>query len=269
MTIDPLLLAFEQFKRQRAAALGRIAKATRGTHDAQDMESEAWFTARKIGEKRGYRVDLFDPIEQEIVLGWLYKRFVTFVNGKRKESIDQEPTGDESGTWRECLAAPEETNPLTQLLQLDEDAAQALPMKGFSEFSAYMILLKRCEMRPAKLADYLAVSFQTLCAKIQRAQDWAAHQPSLFDGLENVDRAFVSRADWIKRLWMGWQERKTKGSTPVGTHHAAASRLVLKLTRFITNAVQLHFSWERTPVRYSSLLLQPLVDAIDRALDRR
>lgn len=201
MGIEPLPLAFEQFKRDRMADFERISRKTRGTHDAEDLKSEAWLIAREIGERRGCRVDLFSPAEQDTVLAWIYKRFVEFVRGKQKESLDQE-VDEESSPWHERLAAPEETNPLNQILQLDEQAT--LPMKGFSQFSAYMILLKRCEMKPLQLATYLAISFVTLRKRIWASRDEAERQPSLFDRTDTVDPEFIPKACWLMRLASKW-----------------------------------------------------------------
>jgi hypothetical protein len=53
MTFWPDPIAYEQFKKQQAAAFKRIARATRGAQEAGDIESEAWFMAQRIGEKRG------------------------------------------------------------------------------------------------------------------------------------------------------------------------------------------------------------------------
>lgn len=198
-------LYFERFKRDRASAFARIANRTRGTHDTEDLKSEAWFMAIEIGKRRGCPVDLSSPAEQDTVLAWLYKRFVDFVAGKRKESIDQDL--DNSHSWHERFAAPEEADPLRQLIRLDDEGTANLPMKGFSQFSAYMILLKRCELNLLKLAAYLAISFVALRKRIEDASDHADRQPSIFDGTEVVDPTFLPRAGRIRRLWDAWRTR--------------------------------------------------------------
>lgn len=141
------------------------------------MKSEAWLIAIEIGARRGASIDLASPAEHDTVLAWLYKRYVDYVNGKLKESIDQKLDG--AGPWHERLAAPQELDPLAQLLRYAEETAD-LPMKGFSQFSAYMILLKRCEMNFTKVAAYLDISFFTLRKRIEIASDHANIQPSIW-----------------------------------------------------------------------------------------
>jgi len=78
-------------------------------------------------------------------------------------------------------------------------------MKGFSEYSAYIVLLERCEMSVHKLADYLSISFSTLRRRIHGALEFADRQPSLFDEIEGVDIQFVPKAAWIRHLSAGWR----------------------------------------------------------------
>lgn len=209
MTVEPQ--AFEQFEIDQRAAISRIARATRGTHNADEVTSEAWILAQEIGAKRDRRMDLSDPSEQDTLLGWLYTRFVKFVKGKfTKTSLDQEP-GENTPSWHELLAAPEESEPLNQLIHWDElSESQAIPVQGYTEFSAYIILLKRCDLDLTKLASYLAISFDTLKRRIDRAQDRANHQPSLFDGVERIDPGFLPRQPWINKLLSQWRARKRK-----------------------------------------------------------
>lgn len=207
MRIEHSPLAFEQFTRDQAAAFERIARRTRGTHDADDLISEAWFIAVEIGKRRCAPVDLLNRAEQDQVLAWLYKRFVDYVGGKLKESIDADC--DESRSWHDRLAAPDESDPLSQLLRTDDESGTSLPAKGFSQYSAYMLLLKRCEMNVVKLAEYLAVSFVTLRRRINDASDHADVQPSIFDTSESIDPDFVTRRSWMHTVWKGWQ--RTKG----------------------------------------------------------
>jgi len=101
-------LAFEQFIRNHASAFKTIARKSRGTHDADDVKSEAWVIAVEIGKGRGCRLDLSNHAEQKQVLAWLYNRCVVFIRGKHKESLDQE--SENAPAWHDRLAAPEDSN---------------------------------------------------------------------------------------------------------------------------------------------------------------
>lgn len=224
MTVEPLPDAFEKFKRDQRAALARIARATRGTHDVGDMESEAWLIAIEIGKRRTQRVDLSNPAEQDQVLAWLYKRFVDFVAGKLKESIDQ--TSDTESTWHDRLVASEDSDPLEQLIRIDDQQPPITSIsKGFSQYSAYIVLLQRCGTSVLVLAEYLCVSLQTLKKRIEDAKEHADRQPSLFDHVAEIDAAFVPRVVWIQNLRAKWCARAARFQNKLSpdTYHAPAT----------------------------------------------
>ena len=60
-----------EFLRAQAAALRRIAGATRGDMSVEDVKQEAWLVAADIEQRRGYPVDFGDPDDQASVLKWL------------------------------------------------------------------------------------------------------------------------------------------------------------------------------------------------------
>ncbi len=206
MGVEPDPVAFEEFKKKQTAAFSRIAYRTRGTHGADDLMSEAWLIALEIGKRRGCQMDVSNYVEQNLILAWLYKRFVDFVDGKNRESIDDD-VSDGFTPLRDRLAAPEESNPLHALLLVDEERLTSPARKGFSQYSAYMILLERCELSLLTLAEYLAISFSTLRTRIQSSNEHADCQPSLFDEVERIDSNFLPRSQWLRTLWQRWQAK--------------------------------------------------------------
>ena len=198
MVIESAPLAFEEFKRDQILALGRIARRTRCTHDAQDLISEAWLLAVEIGKRRGTPVDLSTHAEQDQLLAWLYKRFVDYVGGKCKESLDGKQD-DESSPWHERLATPPDSDPLAQLIRSDEELS--LAAHGYSEYCAYLTLLKRFELNLLRLADHLAITFVTLRRRMETARELADRQPTLFDQTEQIDPDFCSRPGWMRKVW--------------------------------------------------------------------
>lgn len=160
----------------------------------------------EIGKKQERRLDLLAPTDQRTVLAWLYKRSVDYVNGKRNESIDQ-PTDDESRSWCDLLPASSESDPLVQLERLDEqERSVSIAHKGFSQYSAYMILLSRCEMSLLKLADYLSISFPALRQRIERAGEHANRQLSLFE-FSDLDSRFIPRTVAIRQARSTWKSK--------------------------------------------------------------
>ena len=188
-------LSFERFLDAQTGALRKIASKTRGSHSLDDLQSEAWLISIQIGKRWGASIDLASPATQTTVLAWLYKRFVDYVDGKLKHSLDH--VDDDAIPWHERLAAPQELEPLAQLERTVDEAIE-LPTKGFSQFTAYMILLKRCELNLTKLAAYLDVSFKTLQRRVEAASEHANLQPSMFDSIEAIPAMFEPRAQIIR-----------------------------------------------------------------------
>lgn len=73
--------------RDQAAALRRIAGATRGDMIVEDVKQEAWLVAADIERRRGYPVDFSDPGDQESVLKWLYCKLVKFAEKQMRHAV--------------------------------------------------------------------------------------------------------------------------------------------------------------------------------------
>lgn len=197
-----LPVAFDAFKQAQLLEIRKIASLTPRRMLVDELLSEAWIVACEISDRRGepMRLDLAD--EQNLLIRWLYSRFIKFVRDKRPaESLDAEPPGSE-WSWQERLAAPESSDPLASLL--GEERAEIPDVQGFSEFAAYLALFRRFELDGNELASHLSISFNVLRKRVLLARDRAIRQPSLFDGVERVDGNFVTRASWLQRLRVRW-----------------------------------------------------------------
>ena len=108
---------FDRFRTKRRGDLTRIARATRGEHNADDLTSESWIMADRIAERRGWEFDWDSEDDQETLLGWLHSEFVRFADksvrfavklDKDWDSDDGERTGE---ALARLLTAPAESDP--------------------------------------------------------------------------------------------------------------------------------------------------------------
>jgi len=208
---------FEVFRRERKKDLRSIANATRGEMEADELVSEAFFLTMEIEEKMHHQLDLTIASDQEILLRWLYARFVRYADKTMRNSVkldqgwnsDDEVLG-EGAKLASALAAPETEDPLARQV-VAEDHQQQLDtvQTSYSEASAYTLLLIEWGWDFKDLAaDLLLGSTKTLRKRVARAADKKLRQPSLFDGIERIDPKFkptrsrgTNRAMKVLRDW--------------------------------------------------------------------
>ncbi len=177
--------------------LRRIVWATRGEVQAGDVESEAWLIATDIGAKRGRPMDLQAPEDQETLLGALYNRLVKFTERHLRYAVkldtdwDKEDSTSHGAVLSELLAAPAMSDPAIRALQEEQGHALVDAVRhSYSEASAYVLLLIRFEWDAPELAVHLHVGLATFRHRLKRSGAKAKEEPSLFDGVESVDRDF-------------------------------------------------------------------------------
>jgi hypothetical protein len=189
-----------EFLRGQAAALRRIAGATRGEMSVDDVKQEAWLVAADMGQKRGYPVDFDDPDDQRSVLKWLYCKLVKFAEKQMRHAIridknwDQEDAEFAASALARLLTSPLDSDPLIRLQQAEDEIDYAkLVRHSYSEASAYVQLLIRFDWDVQALAADLRVSVKTLRKRLRVCGIKAKAQPSLFDGLAFIDPGFEPR----------------------------------------------------------------------------
>lgn len=184
------------FLRDRSKDLRRIARATKGDLDLDELMNEAWLMAMEIGARRESPIDFADLDDQEQVLTWLYVRLVKRGEKQSRYAVRlDEGFRDDGGeeienTLLRLLAAPEASDPLV-LLQTTEEQKTYLNLvrSSFSQATAYVLVLLK--MGRNELADFLAIGRGTLASRIHRAANWFKFQPSMFDGIEFIDEDFM------------------------------------------------------------------------------
>jgi hypothetical protein len=213
-----LMRGFEAFRLERRGDLKRIANATNGEMQADDLLSEAFLLTMEIEEKTNHTLDLTLASDQSILLGWLYARFVRYADKTMQYSIKLDAGwSDDSGELTvgaklaSQLAAPELDDPLARMGMLEDDQQQMEAIgASYSEASAYTLLLIEWSWDFKGLAAHLLLGCtKTLRNRVARAalkQQW---QPSLFDGIERIDPKFqptrsrgTNRAIYVLREWL-------------------------------------------------------------------
>jgi hypothetical protein len=186
-----------QFFKDRASDLRRIVSRTKGDVELGDVESEAWLAAADIERKRGYPFDFADPNDQETLLGRLYNRLVKYAEQHFRHAVkldvdwDKEESTAFGAVLARLLAAPVSSDPAARLQQEQDsaDVGEAVT-RSYSEASAYVLLLMRFEWEALELAMHLQIALATLRLRLRRASAKVNVQPSLFDGVEKIDRHF-------------------------------------------------------------------------------
>ena len=207
---------FTDFTRARASDLRRIASHTRGEYTFDDVCQEAWLTIMRIHERRGVPPDLYSPIDQNEILGWLYNEVVKFPDKSIRYAVklDKDWDNDDSDALinilERFLAAPEESDPLVQMLR-EEDQFDPLSLitHSYSQTAAYIILLQRFNWNLQLLANHLHQVADTVRRKILASSVLMKIQPSLFDGITQIALDFIPLAS--KKL-----DRITINNTPCG-----------------------------------------------------
>lgn len=189
-----------EFLRAQAAALRRIAGATRGDMNVEDVKQEAWLVAADIEQRRGYPVDFSDPGDQESVLKWLYCKLVKFAEKQMRHAVridkdwDQEDAEVAAGALARLLTSPLDSDPLVRLQQAEDEVDYSKIVRhSYSEASAYVLLLIRFDWDVEALASDLRITVPTLRKHLKSCGIRAKVQPSLFDGLAVIDPAFEPR----------------------------------------------------------------------------
>ena len=189
---------FTDFTRSRASDLRRIANQTRGEQTFGDICNEAWLIVTEIHEKRGITPDLYSKIDQDEILGWLYNKVVKFADKSIRYAfkLDKDWDSDDPGALMNVLerflAAPEESDPLIQMLREEHQFDPlSLVEQSYSQTAAYIILLQRFNWSLQLLANHLEQLIDTVRRKILASSMLMKIQPSLFDGTAKIALDFM------------------------------------------------------------------------------
>lgn len=195
---DLVLDAFQYFLDASRGDLRRIAARTRGEMSVEDLSSESWLIGIEIGRKRGWPIDFRDLDDQHTLLAWLHNRFVKYAEKtfRHASRLDQDRSHEDSehigSALARVLTAPLETDPAMRRRAQDEMSEFAdVVRRSYSEASAYVVLLMRVDWDAADLAAMLWIGVDTLRKRLRASGLLVRIQPSLFDGINEIDADFL------------------------------------------------------------------------------
>jgi hypothetical protein len=196
------------FIREYSKELRSIAQWVRQT--LQDIEQAVWTFALELQQERNVAIDLRQPeLGTEV-----FRRIQKAYGAQRRGgvSLDQPRLGREGETREallESIRAANSSDPLEALLLDEEHAEQRsklirLCADSFSQFSAYVVLLRKFDYVREDAAAYLAITTATLDCRIRRTFAWTAAQPSLFDRIISLSFDSLPQQQF-RRPRLAWQ----------------------------------------------------------------
>ncbi len=156
---------FERFATRHGKDFARIARATGGEQQREDVAQEAWLMAGTVAARHGRAIDFDDPAFADLLLRHLYQALVRYteLNVRRAVRLDHGRSGDDAYDaphWlMNRLAADGGGDPLSHLTAT-EDAATApdIDAPHPSLAGAWVILLRDCDNRMPIVAARLLIS---------------------------------------------------------------------------------------------------------------
>lgn len=187
--------------------LRRIAGSTQNEHSVEDLKSEAYLISRDVRAQFGEDIEPEDEQLQSTVVAKVQKLFGRFVNRPMRFAarLDRDEVNEDgdfvANSIAARLAAPDVYEPhvALELREQNEEARRAIDAR-FSEAVAYLRTLDHFDHDKRLIATYLAIPTSTLETRLRRAENVAAIQPSMFDGVEAVPLDFVPRRVYFGRL---------------------------------------------------------------------
>lgn len=187
--------AFADFLRHRRNDLRRIVRSSPDCRELGEVESEAWVAAQMLSERWNRALDFRDAADQDALLGRLYAQLVkwTGMSVRHALRLDHGPSDEEDHrpTLASMLRASHDSDPeFRQVLREERLAFLEVVRASYSQAAAYMLLLIRVEWELRDLASLLWISVETLRSRLERYAELAGVQPTLFDGVDQIDPDF-------------------------------------------------------------------------------
>ena len=181
--IDRGDLAFREFVALRATAICRIARRTRGEFSILDVQGEAWLLAHELAGTDGITAFLALEVNQDKLLGYLYKRLVCYRECKIRHAVRLDQQEDDSPDKYDVLCRPgvgELADPL-EILQTAESPPPGNEVPGpyDSPAAAFVHLLSRHGGSMRAVANYLRISVSHCYRRCAKARHLAEFQRSI------------------------------------------------------------------------------------------
>lgn len=200
--------AFDQFVARRKSDLERIARATKGEQQYDDVVHEAWLMAKDLAARDGVATDFLDPVFLKTLLSHLYQKLVRYTEqnvryASRLDHSNSPDTGEDTPhPLMNKLVGDEGRDPLSYLQAVEDAPEPALHSQHLHSLAgAYLTLLNRLGNHMHAVAGHLLISLSYAYRCYARARWFAARQIPLTLPMAEADfvlgpwrRSRVSRA---------------------------------------------------------------------------
>lgn len=193
MTIVDLVGSLLSRTQEQLKSLARMA-----SQSIEEVIQVAWEVALNLYEQSHSGVTNSQEIEENFLRKVRRSIFAERLERRRFAQLDRPlRPGEDNATLLDTIAAPLSSDPLHVLLSRQELDVALEWAKSFSEFVAYAHFIRNSRS-PQAAAEYLATTLATLTARVQRSLARMKSQPSLFDGVQRIDPAFLPKRGVLK-----------------------------------------------------------------------
>jgi len=175
--------AFDQFVARHKIALERIAWATKGEQQYDDVVHEAWLMARNIAAHEGVAIDYLDPAFLKTLLSHLYQHLVHYTernvrHATRLDHSNNPDAGEDAmHSLMNKLVGDDGRDPLSYLQAIEDAPDPALYNQHLHSLAgAYLVLLNRLGNHMQAVAGHLLISLSYTYRCYARARWFAARQ---------------------------------------------------------------------------------------------
>lgn len=192
----------------------RLARGTKGEMSADDFRSESFLMAIKIAERQNRALNFACPLDQDLILGALYNKFVRRLDRIYRTAlrVDQQEEHEDGSSWFLQLPGSASLDPLIALVQKEEKLTVAkILQSSFSQASAYVVVFFNFDDDRERIASYFAIVKRTLKRRMNRADEVVRRQASLFDKKEKIRKSFMPRPGKIcsPKLSISFEDRQS------------------------------------------------------------
>lgn len=190
---------FFQFARKYRYKFYQISRATRQEYEVDDVQNEAWVMITEF-ELEQQAIDYENPDDMDRLFRCLYVKLVYRKERKIRNAIrlDHYSRGEnpehDVHPLMNFLSAPESSQPLEALLELEASAAlPSEPGPHISREAAYLMLVRHYKNNMKDVADHLLISRSYCYYRFNEAVQMAQNQNVLSSAMKKQDGTFFPR----------------------------------------------------------------------------